>query len=99
MDQQWCTHSLMYLPQVFDFAFDSRSRSSHAGNNPAIESSGQFCLAPVFKVKNLLFWIGRKTKPLNCSVKWNCVATTGIGLKIFFKNQIWVSFCIQMTSV
>lgn len=23
----------------------------------------------------------------------------GIGLKIFFKNQIWVSFCIQMTSV
>lgn len=38
MDQQWCTHSLMYLPQVFDFAFDSRSRSNHAGNNPAIES-------------------------------------------------------------
>lgn len=38
MDQQWCTHSLMYLPQVFDFVFDSRSRSNHAGNNPAIES-------------------------------------------------------------
>lgn len=30
MDQQWHTHSLMYLPQVFDFTFDSKSRTNHA---------------------------------------------------------------------